>query len=697
MATLAAGSSISFQVGFGQSVRIQTSHNVSGKIRFVTLNAESPPANSSSRSFGPLATDQTFGPWSQPGTVSIDCDQSSINSITYTVIYGGTPANPAPVVLGGVDYKDNGTNLFQQQLRPRKKIASFGNSLSSLNGGQFQQINSRVMLISSNVGYTQQSVINQIQALYGVPFDYCRSHGNGNIETVTNTASMDECGIFGYSGSTVSLSSQCMTKWVGRFCQSLIDAPDLIFFWPFQNDINSNSIITAAQTQDAIVGASTCINVMKAYFPNAEIVLWNDYVAQTVPTAAQVTAFNTVENWVQNTAPTLWDGILPMTRQGRSADLTSLYNVTGYTTDNVHYSRRGAILEARKFWSLYGKKFTGKLFNALSNEFYDGITATKSDDLVQSGDFSKATGVFSVGGAGALADQLITGTNASGAQGIFAYTDAGVQIQFTPQVVGTGNSGSLIEIAAFGSSPTTPTASNNAKVGAGFWVRGTPDVVPEAQPFMGFAVFKVVDPSNLCDLAIQLNAYNGATQLDWNGIGGAFAYQFGTSGTTDDVKQDAAIGGLSNYFVAGDYIYLTTPPIQPPSTTLGHSQGVNPTNYRMYFKAFINAGTPVGFGGATPKLQIIRAGIIPISPNRLVGLATANATPLTYRNRSKGLQQLIISGGTGVTVTIAGDYSALNTTANAFTAGAGQLIVRPGDTVVINNTTAPTVAVHQLT
>lgn len=98
MPTLAAGASFNQAVSAGNSVRIQTTHNVSGRIRFVPSSTELPPPPNSSRSFGPLPIDQTFGPWGMPGTVFVDCDPGSATTLTYTV---NDDAMPQVAITGG--------------------------------------------------------------------------------------------------------------------------------------------------------------------------------------------------------------------------------------------------------------------------------------------------------------------------------------------------------------------------------------------------------------------------------------------------------------------------------------------------------------------------------------------------------------------------------------------------------------------
>lgn len=86
MPSLAAGSTFSQAISGDQRIRIQTNHNQSGRLWFVPENAESPPV-STSRSFGPLAIDQTFGPWGEAGTINIVCDAGSTSpGLTYTVV-----------------------------------------------------------------------------------------------------------------------------------------------------------------------------------------------------------------------------------------------------------------------------------------------------------------------------------------------------------------------------------------------------------------------------------------------------------------------------------------------------------------------------------------------------------------------------------------------------------------------------------
>jgi len=84
MPTLNPGAQYTQGLPENQRIRIQTSHNQSGRIWFVPTNPEAPPPSNSSRSFGPLAIDQTFGPFGVAGDIFIVNDAGSAGALTYT-------------------------------------------------------------------------------------------------------------------------------------------------------------------------------------------------------------------------------------------------------------------------------------------------------------------------------------------------------------------------------------------------------------------------------------------------------------------------------------------------------------------------------------------------------------------------------------------------------------------------------------
>lgn len=88
MATLAAGASANSFLGFGQTVTLTTTHNVSGRWYFVPQNASIPDMNGAGFSFGPLPINVTIGPFDGPGTVYIENNAGSPATLTYTINLG---------------------------------------------------------------------------------------------------------------------------------------------------------------------------------------------------------------------------------------------------------------------------------------------------------------------------------------------------------------------------------------------------------------------------------------------------------------------------------------------------------------------------------------------------------------------------------------------------------------------------------
>jgi len=90
MPNLSAGSTYSQFIGPSERVNIVCDIGESCRIWFVPQNSEAPAPLGSSRSLGPAACDQTFGPWGVPGTVTIACDSG-------TIVYTFNAPTAAPV------------------------------------------------------------------------------------------------------------------------------------------------------------------------------------------------------------------------------------------------------------------------------------------------------------------------------------------------------------------------------------------------------------------------------------------------------------------------------------------------------------------------------------------------------------------------------------------------------------------------
>lgn len=88
MATLAAGSNTSVFVGYGQTVTLTTTHNVSGRWYFISQNTEIVGPGGMGHQFGPVPTNDVLGPFAYPGTLYIENFPGSAAVVTYTVNLG---------------------------------------------------------------------------------------------------------------------------------------------------------------------------------------------------------------------------------------------------------------------------------------------------------------------------------------------------------------------------------------------------------------------------------------------------------------------------------------------------------------------------------------------------------------------------------------------------------------------------------
>lgn len=85
MATLAAGSNTSTFLGYGQTVTLTTTHNVSGRWYFISQNTELVGPGGMGHQFGPTAYSDVIGPFAYPGTLYIENFSGSAAAVTYTV------------------------------------------------------------------------------------------------------------------------------------------------------------------------------------------------------------------------------------------------------------------------------------------------------------------------------------------------------------------------------------------------------------------------------------------------------------------------------------------------------------------------------------------------------------------------------------------------------------------------------------
>lgn len=85
MPVITAGNTASATIAGDQTVTIVVNHNSTGRIQFVSVEGGGlaiAGAGQSGRSFGPMATTQTFGPYGVAGTLTVFADQGSVD---YTI------------------------------------------------------------------------------------------------------------------------------------------------------------------------------------------------------------------------------------------------------------------------------------------------------------------------------------------------------------------------------------------------------------------------------------------------------------------------------------------------------------------------------------------------------------------------------------------------------------------------------------
>lgn len=134
MPTLSAGSSVSITLSGLETINITTNFNTTGRFTFVPSNLESPaPQNASSRSFGPAAANNNYGPWNMPGTLTIFADAGPV---TWTV--NNASVNSDTLVINAAARANQiATLLFQGSDRSASLANNGSGNGLRLNGSTF--------------------------------------------------------------------------------------------------------------------------------------------------------------------------------------------------------------------------------------------------------------------------------------------------------------------------------------------------------------------------------------------------------------------------------------------------------------------------------------------------------------------------------------------------------------------------------
>lgn len=184
MPNLSAGASASQFIGPSESLNLVLDVGESCRFWFVPQNAEAPPPVGSSRSLGPGACNQTFGPWGVPGTVNIACDAGTI---VYTV-NGPTAAPVAATTLSA-----SGATTLSGAVTANPASAAVSIAPSGTGNATFG---------ASGTGST---TLQRVGSFTAVGTDSSGTPGAATINTLAGKAA------FAAAASTVTITSSLVT------------------------------------------------------------------------------------------------------------------------------------------------------------------------------------------------------------------------------------------------------------------------------------------------------------------------------------------------------------------------------------------------------------------------------------------------------------------------------------------------------
>jgi hypothetical protein len=496
-----------------------------------------------------------------------------------------------------------------RSIRPR--LVSIGNSINDRN--RFGE--------SAGGSFSAWGYISWIHALSGAAFDRCRS------KKITWNANeqMDELGCYGAPGCTIGpVGVQSMLARLPEVLSNLIDAPDVIYLSAlFENDLGSPQAQSSAVT---IRYGQQAIQVCRAAFPNAIVVVATPAPSQFYNTAAIKTAVAAVSAWVQ---------ALPATDPNVLIEINDSYILAGtaeqpntsYTADGIHQNERGALLRAKRFMAQLSYLFSNPL----------QVPQTALGAFAPNPDFSL------IGNPGSGSVPIFTGFD--------FYPDTNYASDVTQNPVGQGINVTLkstgIVAGNAGQSITSDAQAKAVTGGAGY---------------MALARVKVLNPVNLWALNLVMQPSSG---------GAIYALYYQGTFITSHPE------GISDVLQIGDSFTFTTPPQLFPSAAA--------TVYtQMQIKG--TSSTPA-FGG--PSIQLLTQTVLAAYPAQ-PSVVVPSASPWTYSNKSKGLQQVFITGGTVSLVQFTRDNG------STYFACGSNVLLAPGDQVVTTYSSIPVVSIAQM-
>jgi hypothetical protein len=215
MATLNIGASVNSFMGYGQTVTITTSHNVSGRWYFVSQNPEIPGLMGLGRSFGPGAYSEVVGPFAYPGTLYIENYAGSAGVITYTI-------------NDGTAYPGNFTSLAATS------YAQTAGTFSATGTGAKTLTSTSTGTVTVGATGTGTTTITRVNSLTVVSTDSSGTPGNATNNNLSGRAA------FAAAGTSVVITN------------SLVTAASKIFV-----QVNGNDATLKSATVTAAAGSFT--------------------------------------------------------------------------------------------------------------------------------------------------------------------------------------------------------------------------------------------------------------------------------------------------------------------------------------------------------------------------------------------------------------------------------------------------------
>ena len=412
----------------------------------------------------------------------------------------------------------NRQTLANVEKLTRPKLAMFGNSLVARS-----QIGDTVANCWSAWGH-----LHWIRALSNCAFTYAASTATdwGAQSNPGGAETIDSYGIYGWGGATNSLSgTYSMLKHLPDVLTKFTETPDIVYLAAmFENDI-TEGIAYATIIKDGI----KTIQLIRAKWPNAVIIVACPGPSTGIDTAAEHTAHDMVSEWVLS-LPETYPNLLVESNQALT--IQSGYfdqPIAQYTSDNIiHQNERGAVVRAKAFLNELGFLFQVP---------FEIPTSPYNSDVKKL--VFQANPDFSIYGAPGMNDGQAAGVVLAHTYTSYDwYCDTNFGVTVTDNAAGGVN----VTLTRSG------TVTNGDKCSATSDASATTVVATDT--YAAYAKIEILNPENLFGVNLIVD-YSGGTEKNSYGLFWQSAFK------------TAYPQGISDLLEAGDTLTLMTPPLVP--------------------------------------------------------------------------------------------------------------------------------------